>query len=129
MTSFSLAAAAERFGGTILNPDVMFDAISIDSRSINAGDLFFAIQGPNYNGHAFIPDIENKICGAVVNKADCSSDLPQWVVEDTRLALRQIAEMKREKISRQINCGYWKLWKDVGQRDYFFCTESKVFSM
>ena len=64
MTRFSLAAAAERFGGTILNPDVMFNAISIDSRSINAGDLFFAIQGPNYNGHAFIPDIENKICGA-----------------------------------------------------------------
>ena len=91
MTSFSLAAAAERFGGTILNPDVMFDAISIDSRSINTDDLFFAIQGPNYDGHAFISDIENKICGAVVNKADCSSDLPQWVVEDTRLALRQIA--------------------------------------
>ena len=52
MTSFSLAAAAERFGGTILNPDVMFDAISIDSRSINAGDLFFAIQGPNYKNLA-----------------------------------------------------------------------------
>ena len=67
MTSFSLAAAAERFGGTILNPDVMFNAISIDSRSINAGDLFFAIQGPTYDGHAFIPEIENKICGAVVN--------------------------------------------------------------
>ena len=66
MTSLSLAAAAERFGGTILNPDVMFDAISIDSRSINAGDLFFAIQGPNYNGHTFIPDIENKICGKVL---------------------------------------------------------------
>ena len=49
MTSFSLAAAAERFGGTILNPDVMFDAISIDSRSINTDDLFFAIQGPNYD--------------------------------------------------------------------------------
>ena len=102
MTSFSLAAAAERFGGTILNPDVMFDAISIDSRSINAGDLFFAIQGPNYDGHAFIPDIENKICGAVVNEADCSSDLPQWVVEDTRLALRQIAEMKREKFQGKL---------------------------
>ena len=102
MTSFSLAAAAERFGGTILNPDVMFDSISIDSRSINAGDLFFAIQGPNYNGHTFIPDIENKICGAVVNKADCSSVLPQWVVKDTRLALRQVAEMKREKFRGKV---------------------------
>ena len=44
MTSFSLAAAAERFGGTILNPDVMFNAISIDSRSINAGDLFLQFK-------------------------------------------------------------------------------------
>ena len=74
----------------------MFDAISIDSRSINAAEHIFAIQGPNYNGHTFIPDIENKICGAVVNKADCSSVLPQWVVKDTRLALRQVAEMKKE---------------------------------
>ena len=39
MTSFSLAAAAERFGGTILNPDVMFDSISIDSRSIYRSEL------------------------------------------------------------------------------------------
>jgi UDP-N-acetylmuramyl pentapeptide synthase len=30
---------------------------SIDSRTLQHGDLFFALRGPNFDGHAFVPDV------------------------------------------------------------------------
>jgi UDP-N-acetylmuramoyl-tripeptide--D-alanyl-D-alanine ligase len=30
--------------------------ISIDSRTLNPGDIFFALYGKNYDGHDFIPE-------------------------------------------------------------------------
>lgn len=41
--------------------------ISIDSRRISAGDLFFAVRGPNRDGHAFVADaLARGAAGAVV---------------------------------------------------------------
>ncbi len=41
--------------------------VSIDSRRIAAGDLFFAVRGPNRDGHAFVADaLARGAAGAVV---------------------------------------------------------------
>ena len=41
--------------------------VSIDSRRISAGDLFFAVRGPNRDGHAFVADaLARGAAGAVV---------------------------------------------------------------
>jgi UDP-N-acetylmuramoyl-tripeptide--D-alanyl-D-alanine ligase len=43
---------------------------SIDSRTINAGDLFFAIKGPRFDGHEFLSAAaEKKAAAAVVDAA------------------------------------------------------------
>src|SRR4051812_30506907 len=43
---------------------------SIDSRTINAGELFLAIKGPNFDGHAFVAQVlEKKVAAAVVDQA------------------------------------------------------------
>src|SRR5262249_42233164 len=39
---------------------------SIDSRTINAGELFFAIKGPRFDGHAFVDQVLAKKAAAVV---------------------------------------------------------------
>jgi UDP-N-acetylmuramoyl-tripeptide--D-alanyl-D-alanine ligase len=43
---------------------------SIDTRTLNPGDLFFAIKGPNFDGHDFLQQaIEKKASGVVVDAA------------------------------------------------------------
>ncbi|MBV8845956.1 MAG: UDP-N-acetylmuramoyl-tripeptide--D-alanyl-D-alanine ligase [Bryobacterales bacterium] len=39
---------------------------SVDSRTIQPGDLFFALRGPNHNGHAYIDEVFRKGAMAVV---------------------------------------------------------------
>lgn len=39
---------------------------SIDSRSLKAGDLFFALRGPNHDGHAYVRGVLQKGAAAVV---------------------------------------------------------------
>lgn len=102
MSELRLTEAAERFGGTLLNPDGCFDSISIDSRTVMPGDLFVAINGENFDAHRFIPDIAKKISGAVVSKPDPSLNIPQWVVEDTSVALGHLAKLRREKFVGQL---------------------------
>jgi len=91
-----LTDAAQRFGGTLLNPDCYFDGVSINSRTINEGDLFVALVGERFDAHKFLPEAAAVASGLVVSKADKSLPLPQWVVEDTTVALGQIARLRRE---------------------------------
>ena len=91
-----LTDAAARFGGTLLNPDCHFDRLSIDSRTINEGDLFVALIGERFDGHRFTADAAIKASGLVVSTANKQLPLPQWVVEDTTVALGQLAQMRGE---------------------------------
>ena len=99
INSLRLTDAAIRFGGTLLNPDCEFDAVSIDSRNIGDGDLFVALIGERLDGHEYLADVADRASGLVVSKADTDLPLPQWVVEDTTVALGQLAQLQREAFS------------------------------
>ena len=99
ISDLRLTDAAIRFGGTLLNPDCEFNAVSIDSRNIAAGELFVALIGERLDGHEFIADVTDRACGLVVSSADTDLPLPQWVVEDTTVALGQLAQLQREAFS------------------------------
>ena len=99
INSLRLTDAAISFGGTLLNPDCEFDAVSIDSRHIADGDLFVALVGERLDGHQFLADVADRASGLVVSKADTDLPLPQWVVEDTTVALGQLAQLQRDAFS------------------------------
>ncbi|MCH9695057.1 MAG: UDP-N-acetylmuramoyl-tripeptide--D-alanyl-D-alanine ligase [Gammaproteobacteria bacterium] len=85
----SLAAAANNMNGELHGNDCAFAGISTDTRSIRSGELFFALQGPNFDGHEHLAAaIQMDAAGAVVSRA-CDDGIPQIRVEDTRLALGQ----------------------------------------
>ena len=69
---------------------------SIDSRTIAAGDLFFALRGPQHDGHAYVQTvIEKGAAGAVVEEdLACGALL---IVEDTLVALQRLAAWARLK--------------------------------
>ena len=82
-------------------PDLAPNGYSIDSRTLNPGECFVAIAGPNFDGHQFIPDALRKGAAAVI--ANSKSDYPlepRWpvfFVDNTLIALQRLARYLRRK--------------------------------
>ena len=90
-----LSQAAQVLGAKLVGQDVMFNAVSSDSRAIAAGDLFVALQGPNFDGAAFVDSAaQSGAAAAMVNSAQyraTAASCPVLLVEDTRLAMGHLA--------------------------------------
>jgi UDP-N-acetylmuramoyl-tripeptide--D-alanyl-D-alanine ligase len=73
---------------------------SIDSRTLSPGDLFIAIKGDRFDGHAFVTDVLARgAVAAIVNEAVSESPAPVagtlLQVSDTLAALQQLAHWAR----------------------------------
>jgi UDP-N-acetylmuramoyl-tripeptide--D-alanyl-D-alanine ligase len=88
----TLAEAARGAGG-VARGDARFTGVTTDSRAVNAGDLFVALVGERFDGHAYVPEaLRRGAVAAMVSKAvDSDPPIPQVVVDDTRLALGRLA--------------------------------------
>ena len=80
-----------------------FKNISIDSRTLLKNDLFIAIEGKNFDGHSFLPEVLSKGVKSVVIKKGMQrllpSNFPYWVVNDTTEAFQKLALLKRKKLN------------------------------
>ena len=111
ITELRLTDAAVKFGGTLFNSginsgsdlssnfDKEFNSVSIDSRKTESGDLFVALIGERLDAHKYLDQVADKASGAVVSKLDKSLPLAQWVVEDTTVALGQLAQLQRDQFT------------------------------
>ena len=71
---------------------------SIDSRTLNPGDCFFAIPGPSYDGHNYVAQVfEHGASAAIVERQIESVNGRQMVVPDTVAALEQLGRAARER--------------------------------
>lgn len=102
MGRITLEQAAAWCGGTIdaKYKEVTFLGANNDSRKIEKDQLFVALQGER-DGHDFIPAALQKGAAAVLC-THCDGDYPAIVVEDTRIALGQIARGERERIGMKV---------------------------
>lgn len=72
----------------------------LDSRLVEEGYLFFATKGEKVDGHSFIPQVAEKKAACVVcEKVPENVDIPYILVEDSFVALKQIATFYRENIT------------------------------
>ncbi|MBU2443988.1 MAG: UDP-N-acetylmuramoyl-tripeptide--D-alanyl-D-alanine ligase [Bacteroidetes bacterium] len=81
--------------------------ISIDSRKVKKGDLFFAIKGDNFDGHDFVTDVLKKgAVGIVISKENIEKFkyTKSFIVavHDTTIALGDLANIYRKKFKVKI---------------------------
>lgn len=81
--------------GGVLHGDASFASVSTDTRSLQPGDLFVALKGPNFNGNEFVGIAAEKRAGAALVSEKVSTSLPCLQVTDTRIALGQLASHVR----------------------------------
>jgi len=82
--------------GELRGQDVEFASVSIDTRTLKLGDLFFAISGPRFDGHEFVAQAAAGGACAVVVERELESSLPQVIVADARIALGQLGAAWRQ---------------------------------
>jgi len=90
----------------VSGPLVTFSGISTDTRSLQPGELFIALRGENFNGHAYLQAakekgaagalIEEQVPG-IVRRNTAYGDWNVIEVTDTQYALGQLAQAHRRR--------------------------------
>lgn len=93
----AIATGGETAGGWTAS------GVSIDSRAVNAGDLFVAIKGPHHDGHAFVADAVARDASAAMVTHDMPEiDAGLLIVPDTLEGLWALAAAARARSNARI---------------------------
>jgi len=98
--NLSLEEISKAVGGTLEGPGgSKVRGYSIDTRTLNSGELFFAIKGPRFDGHQFVNQAFEKKAAAVVVEAaeEVQGEGPIIRVTSTLEALQTLARDVRRR--------------------------------
>ncbi|UCG31834.1 MAG: UDP-N-acetylmuramoyl-tripeptide--D-alanyl-D-alanine ligase [Phycisphaerales bacterium] len=100
----AIEAIAGRFTGPA--PQGSVCGVSIDSRTVRAGELFVAVPGQRFDGHNYVEQaIERGARAAVVSRRDlvaAKAGQPLVWVDDTVVALGRLASYYRDQIAATV---------------------------
>ena len=99
MKTLQLSRLAQLLDGTLHGADAVCTGVSTDSRRLNQGDLFVALHGPNFDGHAFVATAVRKGASGALVERTTEVILSQVQVADTRLALGRLGASVRDGFS------------------------------
>ncbi|MBI3899176.1 MAG: UDP-N-acetylmuramoyl-tripeptide--D-alanyl-D-alanine ligase [Gammaproteobacteria bacterium] len=95
----SLELLANELRAPWVGPDVRFTGVGTDTRTLQKGDLFVALTGPNFDGHHFLAQAMAKGAVAALVARELDTALPYVHVADTRLALGEFAAFWRRQFN------------------------------
>ena len=95
MLNLRLSEIAVWTRGSLRGADASVGAISTDSRTLTAGDLFVALVGDRHDGHDHVAEAAARGAAAVLVSRRVDTDRPQVVVADTLHALGDLASAVR----------------------------------
>jgi UDP-N-acetylmuramoyl-tripeptide--D-alanyl-D-alanine ligase len=98
MSWLSLDRVAAYAGGRLQGNVVDVTGVSTDTRSLQTGELFIALNGDHFDGHDYVQQAADKGAAAamVSNSVECT--IPLVLVDDTRLALGNFAAGWRQEL-------------------------------
>jgi UDP-N-acetylmuramoyl-tripeptide--D-alanyl-D-alanine ligase len=99
MISLRLSDAAAVLEAELSGADLGFTGVSTDTRTLTAGQLFFALRGPNFDAHDKLDEAQAAGAVAAVVERVMPARLPQLMVRDTRHALGVLARAWRQRFS------------------------------
>jgi len=84
--------------GLALESEVRVTGWSVDSRTLRPGDLYFALRGPNHDGHAYVAEVLKKGAVGAVVEVDIDGLAPAALkVGDSLAALQTLASAARQE--------------------------------
>ena len=97
-----LSTSIAHLGGRLHGADVDFVGVGTDSRSGCRGQLFVALHGERFDGHDYVVAATARGAVAAMVDHELDLDLPQWIVDDTRLALGRLAAYWRGRFPGRV---------------------------
>lgn len=104
ISSWTVADVLRHTGGALLqgNAQQGFSGVSTDSRQIEPGEMFVALRGDQFDGHAFVAAAAQR--GAAValvseSGAQVGAELAVVAVPDTLAALQALASVQRQRFA------------------------------
>ena len=82
--------------------NIEITGISTDTRAIQPGELFIALQGESFDGHIFVRQALEKGAGAVMTHKQMGPGVPAVFVDDTLEALGALARGYRASHSCRV---------------------------
>lgn len=85
--------------------DVLVTGVSIDSRTVEVGDLFIPFRGEQVNGHQYVRNAIGKGARASLwmkDEPNPPQDIPLIFVDDPETALQEMARVYRDKLQCKV---------------------------
>ena len=98
----TLAEVALWTRGSLIGADAAVDDVFTDSRNPQAGALFVALKGEQFDAHEFVAQAKAGGAAAALVSRPLAVDLPQVVVADTLLALGDLASAVRAQCRARV---------------------------
>lgn len=107
MLNLTLKEIAQLADGKLNNEkfeDLVINDVSIDTRTLNKGDLYIPIIGENFDGHKFIDSAIMKDAKAIFSEQGkfVKDDFPIIYVNDTTEALQEFSSKYRQSLDIKI---------------------------
>lgn len=95
MRTMSLSELQMPLDAQLLGSDCHILGVSTDSRTLRRGDLFVALRGEHFDGHAYVSLVQIEGAAAALVSAPVAGSLPQLQVADTQRALGLLGAYNR----------------------------------
>ncbi|MBC7959961.1 MAG: UDP-N-acetylmuramoyl-tripeptide--D-alanyl-D-alanine ligase [Vallitaleaceae bacterium] len=106
MKGLYLQEIIDAVAGKYVDPfeNILVHNVNTDSRKIQSGDLYIALEGENFDGHDFVEAaFLNGAVAAILSKpVDFDGNHPVILVENTLNALQQLASFYRDKLAKPV---------------------------